>query len=924
MSFLASYFGLTDISGEHAVLCPFPHHTSNNIAYYENRPSAHVNLDKGLFHCKSCGAGFNETSFIQEVLGCDIATALRLVEIFKNDEELYTWEQYTKLTEAGLNRIKSFGISEKVARELHMITTESLSIQTPVFIYNHLIDIRTYNPGGDPKVTSRYGCPAGMIVPFDVWRNTPKRRITILCAGEKDMAVARSHGFNAITVTGGELTVPKLLNEFKDRKVVICYDNDDPGKLGALKVANTLYGIARSIKINTAFHEVCKENGEDITDFFTKYNKTRDDLKYYIEQTPEYIPSATDDRVSYPFVDLLTASKAKYVNRLVRSNIQVVATNEASYIVPTTIIGTKYKLTGQNDTIAENAVKEWQLEDDNVQDILHLIDNNFKEDTINQNIRGLLKIPLKEKGISIKQYAKKTVHKAYVTDMFESASTDTVAMEYTAYSLGMRLESGKKYLATYKIVPHPYKGHQLIMIIVNAVQANDTVSKFKITEDTKRYLNEFKNLQGTVAERITHCVEAIKGILGYDGNNTLIETIDLSYHTVLNFNFGSFKDVRGYLDTFIVGESRVGKSSTANALREKYKLGVFASLAGNAATIPGLIGGSNKTNGTYQTRAGLIPQNHRGLIIFEEFGKSNNNIAKELTDIRSSNEVRVTRVSGTITMPAVVRMITLTNVKSTDGQIKPITSYPNGIQVLSELIGTAEDIARYDILLVLSDKGSKIIDPFWEPRKPFSDEAYQTRVRWVWSRTSNDIVIDKDVCVYILNKANELNKQYDTHIKIFGTEAWKKITRLAIAIAGYLVSTDDTYSKLIVTKEHVDYACDYFVRIYDNDTFKLKEYVEHERQYSVVDDAGIALLQDIYLKAPTLILQLEQTTKTSKNMLSAATGLSNDDLNKLLNMLTKGLMVRFSNYDITPTERFRLSVSKINRNCSVKRIGEKI
>ena len=167
----------------------------------------------------------------------------------------------------------------------------------------------------------------------------------------------------------------------------------------------------------------------------------------------------------------------------------------------------------------------------------------------------------------------------------------------------------------------------------------------------------FRNLEGSVTDRINLMTEKVKGLVGYDGNNTLIQAIDLSFHTALQFHFGTFKDIRGYLDTLIVGESRTGKSSTADTLRKVYGLGVFASLAGNSATIPGLIGGSNKTANGYQTRAGIIPQNHRGLIIFEEFGKSHSNIITELTDIRSSNEVELHECPGHLPLPAMVRMI---------------------------------------------------------------------------------------------------------------------------------------------------------------------------------------------------------------------------------------------------------------------------
>ena len=157
------------------------------------------------------------------------------------------------------------------------------------------------------------------------------------------------------------------------------------------------------------------------------------------------------------------------------------------------------------------------------------------------------------------------------------------------------------------------------------------------------------------------------------------------------------------------------------------------------------MGGSNKTASGYQTRAGVIPQNHKGLIVFEEFGKSSHQVSAELTDIRSSNEVRIARVSGTLTLPALVRMITLTNPKTVNGQIKSIASYPNGFSILTELVDTAEDIARYDMIVILSDRGASEIDPLWTPDEPLPQEVYRTRIRWIWSRTAEQIIIPQDV-----------------------------------------------------------------------------------------------------------------------------------------------------------------------------------
>jgi hypothetical protein len=143
-----------------------------------------------------------------------------------------------------------------------------------------------------------------------------------------------------------------------------------------------------------------------------------------------------------------------------------------------------------------------------------------------------------------------------------------------------------------------------------------------------------------------------------------------------------------------------------------------------------------------------------------------------------------------------------------------------------------------------------------------------------------------------------------------------------LAIAGYLVSTDETYEHIIVEKEHVDYAVKYFRMIYDNDVFRLKEYVEHERKYSTIDGDGIKLLQNLYAKSPALLLHLEQVATTTKNTLQAVTGMNNDDYNACMNSLVAGMFVTFTRYDIQPTERFRLGMGQINRAVHIPKVGE--
>lgn len=924
MGFFEHYFNFSSAETEVAVCCPFPHHTENGVEYFETNPSAHVNTKSRMFHCKVCAQGYSELTMLSKLLNCTYANAVKLNNAFARGDDINDWDKLTYMSEQGKQICERYGISEEVRKELHMASASTTNVEFPVFMYGKLIDSRTYTPNGKPKIASRTGAPSGVVIPHDILLNTPVNQMVYLCAGEKDMATSRSHGLNAYTLTGGENALPISPTIFKDRHICILYDNDDAGRAGANRLATYLLPHAASVRVCTEFHKVCVEDKEDMTDYWNKYHGTKEALVAMVRNTPVFTEAEVRFAdVNIPQMSLAQATQPQNLGKLVRSNIQVVAVSEVQYVTPKAAVAEKLKQDDNQHSMYEGEVREWYLTEENIQDVLHLMDGGFKEEDIIKNLKRLMGILDKERWVRVTKLQKEIVYKATVTDMFESIDANELPMEYLAYSLGTRLESGKKYNCTYKIVPHPYKGQQLIMLITNAVPANDSVSNFTLTPENKQLLDEFIQIPGTVKEKINTLTQKVKGLLGYNGNDTLINVLDLSFHTVLAFNFGQFRNVRGYLDTLVVGESRVGKSSTADALRKTYQLGAFTSLAGNSATVPGLIGGSNKmASGQMQTKAGLIPQQHKGLIIFEEFGKCNSSIVTELTDIRSSNEVRITRVSGVLTLPAMVRMIALSNVKSNGSEIKSIASYPHGLAVVTELVPTAEDIARYDILCVLGDRGNTQIDPFWEPDTPMSDEAYRTRIRWVWSRSPEQVHISKEVAEHIVECSNTLNKVYDCHIKVFGTEAWKKLSRLAIAVAGYLVSTDETYQNIVVTKEHVDYAVDLYISLYDNPVFRLKEYVSNERRYNDIDDDGVELLQNLYIKVPQILLILEQESSPSRNTVMAAAGVDNNTYNGYMSQLIKGYFVRLNGSDILPTERFRKGMKKINRRASLSRLGE--
>jgi hypothetical protein len=230
-----------------------------------------------------------------------------------------------------------------------------------------------------------------------------------------------------------------------------------------------------------------------------------------------------------------------------------------------------------------------------------------------------------------------------------------------------------------------------------------------------------------------------------------------------------------------------------------------------------------------------------------------------------------------------------------------------------------EDIARYDMIAIFGFEANKQIDPFYEPPTPLPQIDYQNRIRWVWSRTQDQVYITSQVYRYAIEQANSLNKNYGTFINIFGVEAWQKIMRIAIAIAGYLCSTDETYETIIVTEDHIDEACKLLLELYDNETFKLKEYVEEEKNCNLLKDEDIDVLEEIWKASSLLIEYLAKNNQTTKTNLQMASGLSNDEFNRIIHKLTRQNLIRIDKAFIFTTNKFVKGYNQMDRSLVIKR-----
>lgn len=179
--------GEKPISQEVRVISPFPRsYTQDGTPIFEETKSASVNLVKGVFYDAGkiegdeIGSGRSLLKLFQELKNIP---NLRTVErLFKAKEEVkktinldnlaittdhLIQEYQTKhLTNPSYQQLlcQQYHISLEVAKDLRLFKEANELFSIPVYNYQRLVDIRTYNPYAKLKVLSLKGAKAGFIV----------------------------------------------------------------------------------------------------------------------------------------------------------------------------------------------------------------------------------------------------------------------------------------------------------------------------------------------------------------------------------------------------------------------------------------------------------------------------------------------------------------------------------------------------------------------------------------------------------------------------------------------------------------------------------------------------------------------------------------------------------------------------------------
>lgn len=898
MEYFKKYFKDVDNWGseEVKVLCPF---------HNDTKPSASINTENSLFHCWVCDIGYNEEQFVARVNGLETSEAIKLLNKYSCNDNWNINKGYLWSDVRFLNKVRELGLSDETidAFNLGLYREENSNrkfLGIPVYYNNILVSVRKYNLlkyDGVPKMLADDGSENGWIIPYDDFLHS--KEPCYLFEGEKDMLIARENGINAYTLVGGANSVPnnKVINAFKDKTVVLCYDNDDAGVKGMNNVFRSIKDLVKSAKyINIG--DVVKDNKEDFYDYMTKYEG--DVFEFYsLEQHPFILEDIKEESK----ITIKEALKNNKFRKRLKSVITVTSEFADPYAVPTVVELVKKEETNKkSEVMFTGETRDWYLEDKNIVQLLELIEAGAKDVEIKNKLKKYTGIPSTEDNVEVNVRELKTVYKSTVTDK----DIDGSAQSLDLYSFD-RLDVGGQYIIDYKIFPHPTKQQKLVAICSKSVTVHD--NKNFITN--KKQLDYFRK-EGSIEDKINHLYENARYYIKKHLNFDTWLMCDLVFNSILDFDYDG--EMRGALDIFILGDTQVGKSETASMLVDLYNFGHFLSL--KTSTTVGLIGGSSKIDGSFCNTIGAIPRQHKRLAVLEEFSGARPDFIKTMTDIRSSNKLRLARVSGELIVPCKLRMITISNpINDENGNPRFLNTFPNGVMPLMELIKSAEDVSRYDGFLLVP-KVKNGINPFKQkdPVCSIPREAYNSKINWVATRKSENVIFDEGVKSYIWEVADELNKIYECNFPLFGITTAKKLARFCVALASLIVNVDDSYENIIVTKDIVDFMAKYLIKLYDSHNFNLREYAREYKEYSDCTDADIKNLQSLYSNNSTMFNFLNSVSKTTRANLSSISGMDNGKFYPIFNRLVANKFIRLSMDNVYPTDKFRKAFCRIDKS----------
>lgn len=800
----------------------------------KDTPSLHFNPDTGAWYCHGCKRGGKSIlSFHAEVneLGRQEAAEdifHRFIHPLISELQVSKWHNTLLSTPKLLdyvNRQRLVGV--------HTINTHQLGFdgyRLTIPVYNEFglcVNAKMHDPLAKQHATFKmvnysrkeeprqYGVPV-MIYPFSAFDLARDRGYITVCEGEWDTLLLLSIGIPAVSSTGGSKSWPRQYTEqFRGLRVIVAYDNDAAGTTQDERVIKELHKVAKTIRRLEIPEKVRGHKVKDVTDWAKSWPELRRKESWLLEfkKAPVLVRNKDEviQAISIQEVSLDQASRADLYHRRIRVPALITGKGAAPYLVPK-IYRVGCNKSCESCPLAERKepYRECQI-DPASPETLQLIE--ITTQALNREL-------IRRAGFTPEQDCKCRV------DVVENANLEQVALIPTidsrasqyvirsAYYVGHGLRTNRAYHFEGITTPDPDTQEATHLFdVAKAVQ--DEIETFRLTDDLKRGLEIFRP-RGLrpLAHLMAMADWQSRHITKIRERPDLHVAVDLVFHSVPAFRFNGEDVPRGMLDALIIGDTRCGKGYVTEGLTRYYSLGEVAS--GENCTFAGLVGGVQQIGKKWMVTWGIIPLNHRRLVVIDEASSLSTDEIGHMSRVRSEGVAEVTKIVRESTK-ASTRLIWLSNPRSG----RPILTYNTGIESVKELVGANEDVSRFDFAMTVAtnEVPSEVINAGAEEtrldRDKYPRHLCRALILWAWSRRPEQIQFSPLATDEIIRQAIEFGYTFSPVIPLVQAENIRiKLAKLSAAIAARTFSADPEGELLVVDKQHVLAASQFLRHLY--------------------------------------------------------------------------------------------------------------